>query len=175
MKFCSECGSRRIRRDLAHKFVCADCGAVFYQNPRLVAGCIAQWQGRILLCRRAVEPGYGLWSLPAGFVEKGEPCAKSAGRETLEEAGAVVEIDRLYALFHIPSINQVHLVFLADLVDGALDPGGESSEVRFFDEADVPWTELAFTTTHGALRQYFRDRRSGDFGFHFEDIVPFPY
>lgn len=177
MKFCSECGSRVTLSPVPGaqqgRFVCDGCRRVFYQSPRLIAGCIACRDDKILLCRRAIDPGYGLWALPAGFVETGESAALGAVRETLEEAQVTVEIDRLYALFHIPHLNQVHLLFLARLLDGPLIAGAESLEVKLFGETDLPWGDLAFATSRDALRQYFRDADEGTFGFHFGEIVPF--
>lgn len=177
MKFCSECGSKVTPSPLPGarngRFVCDACRRVFYQSPRLVAGCIARRDKHILLCRRAVNPGYGLWALPAGFVEAGEASALGAVRETLEEAQVAVEIERLYALFHIPHLNQLHLLFLARLPEGPLVAGPESLEVRLFTEAEMPWADLAFASARDALRQYFQDSDDGTFGFHFGEIVPF--
>lgn len=176
MKYCCECGSKvRLSRLAAEgmRYVCTGCGRVLYQSPRLAAGCIAAWEDRILLCRRAVEPGYGLWGLPSGFVETKETAAKGAARETLEEVNVAVEIERPHALFHIPHMNQMVVLFLGRLLDSRFEAGGETLEAKLFREEDVPWAELAFTTTRDALRQYFEDRRDGAFGFHFADIVPF--
>jgi len=127
----------------------------------------------VLLCRRGVYPGYGQWSLPAGFIEVGETGARGALREALEEANVAVAVERPYALFHIAHVNQVHVVYLARLLDGHFRAGSETLEARLFAEEEVPWSELAFATTRDALRQYFVDYRSGDFGFHFADVVPF--
>ena len=177
MKYCSECGSEvtssRRPRDKGPRYVCGHCRSVFYLSPRLVVACIAAAGDRILLCRRAVTPGYGLWSLPSGFTERDGTTARGAVRETLEEAQAAIELDRPYALFHIPRVNQVQVVYLARLIDSRCKAGTESLEARLFNEAEIPWAELAFTTTRHALRQYFQDFRSGAFGFHFADIVSF--
>ena len=175
MRFCSECGSRLVERrrehDRAPRFACVTCHAVYYLNPRLVVACIAAREDRILLCRRGNSPGYGQWNLPSGFVERGEPAAVGAAREALEEAQATVELERPYALFHLPHENQMQIVYLARLQGESFGAGTETLEVRLFKEADIPWGQLAFVSTQVALRQYFGDVQSGRFGFHFADIL----
>src|SRR6185312_12742980 len=141
VKFCSACGSPRIERripegDTLPRDVCADCGTIHYQNPKIVVGCLPQWERRILLCRRAIEPRYGLWTLPAGFLENGETLVAGAVRETLEEADARVDVHDLYAVISLPQINQVYMMFRARLLDLAFGPGSESLEVRLFDESE---------------------------------------
>ena len=175
MKFCSECGAaveRRVPRgDNRSRFVCAQCETVHYQNPKVVAGCIAEWGDKILLCKRAIEPRYGLWTLPAGFMENEETTAEAAARETLEEASARVDIDALYALFNLPHINQVYLLFRGRLRDLAFGPGEESLEVALFAEAEIPWDVLAFPVVRETLKCYFADRARGAFPLRFGDIV----
>ncbi len=175
MKFCSECGVRLPGRTSGPwpRVACERCGAVFYLSPRLAAACIAYRDDRVLLCRRAVDPGYGMWSLPGGFVEKGESVASGAAREFLEEAWVVVEIARPYALFRVARGHQMHVVYLAKLLDTAFRPGAESLEAALFDESGVPWNHLAFASTREALRRYFGDRRRGVFGFLYAEIMPF--
>ena len=168
MKFCSHCGSPRIELrvpegDNLPRFVCADCGTIHYQNPKIVVGCLPEWQGRVLLCKRAIEPRYGLWTLPAGFLENGETIVAGALRETLEEARARVEPGDLYTVISLPQINQIYVMFRARLDDLGFGPGTESLEVRLYDEADVPWEQLAFRTITRTLRNYFLDRREGAF------------
>jgi ADP-ribose pyrophosphatase YjhB (NUDIX family) len=174
MKYCSHCGapvSHRIPSgDNRHRYVCDHCGSIHYQNPRMVVGCLPEWQDRVLLCRRAIEPRYGLWTLPAGFMENGETTAEGAVRETLEEAGARVEIIDLYTLINVPDIDQVYLLFRARLLDTDFAAGEESLEVALFDEAGIPWDQLAFRTVHTTLRHYFEDRRSGQFPLHCGDL-----
>ncbi len=136
----------------------------------MVVGCIPEWQDRILLCRRAIEPRHGLWTLPAGFMENGETTQQGAARETLEEACARVEIGKLYTLFNLPDINQVYLMFRARLLDLEFAAGSESLEVKLFREEEVPWDQLAFATIRETLTHYYADRRRGDFGFHVADI-----
>lgn len=174
MKYCSECGTpvevKIPEGDHLPRHVCPACGTVHYQNPKMVVGCIPEWEDRILLCRRAIEPQYGFWTLPAGFMENGETTLEGAIRETWEEAGARIEIGRLYTLFNLPHINQVYLMFRARLVDLDFQPGTESLEARLFSEAEMPWNELAFRTVRTTLELYFQDRQRGNFGFHFGDI-----
>ena len=174
MKFCSECGSAVALRvpegDHLPRHVCPGCGTIHYQNPKMVVGCIPEWEGKVLLCRRAIEPKYGLWTLPAGFMENGETTLEGAARETWEEAGARIEIGSLYSLFNLPDINQVYLMFRARLLDLDFQPGIESLETRLFTEAEIPWDEIAFRTVRTTLEHYFSDRRSGSFDFHFGDI-----
>ncbi|AJX16471.1 ADP-ribose pyrophosphatase [Burkholderia ubonensis] len=174
MKFCSVCGHEVIARippgDNRERFVCDQCGTIHYQNPRNVVGTIPVWGEQVLLCRRAIEPRYGFWTLPAGFMEMGETTAEAAARETLEEAGARVEVQNLFTLLNVPHVHQVHLFYLARLVDPAFEAGEESLEVKLFDEADIPWDEIAFPTVSQTLRFFFADRAAGDYGVHTGDI-----
>lgn len=163
MKFCSNCGkpvSQRIPTgDNRLRYVCEHCQTVHYQNPRIVAGCLPVWHGQVLLCRRAIEPRRGYWTLPAGFMENGETLEQAAARETWEEACARVRDLSLYCLFDLPHINQVYMFFRAELTDLDYAAGEESLEVRLFDEGDIPWSELAFPTVGRTLECYFADRR----------------
>ena len=174
MKFCSHCGGTVVFRtpegDSVPRHICAACGTIHYQNPKMVVGCIPEWEDKILLCRRAIEPKYGLWTLPAGFMENGETTLEGAARETWEEAGARIKIDSLYTLFNLPHINQVYLMFRAKLLDLNYQSGLESLETRLFSEAEIPWDQIAFRTVRATLELYFADRRSGGFTFHFGDI-----
>lgn len=176
MNFCSQCGARVARRvpagDSIPRHVCDSCGAIHYENPKLVVGCIAEWQGQILLCRRAIEPRYGLWTLPAGFMENGESTPAAAARETLEEACARVSTDAIFALVDVPYISQVHLFYRGQVVDGTHSPGAESLETRLFAEAELPWETLAFRSVAFALRAYLQDRREGRFGMHTTTLAP---
>lgn len=176
MNFCSECGNPVNLRipdgDDRPRYVCDSCGTIHYQNPKIIAGCIPEWEDQVLLCRRAIEPRTGLWTLPAGFMETGETTAEGAARETLEEACAQVEVSDLYALFNIPHISQVYLMFRARLLDLNFAPGPESLEVALFRETEIPWRELAFPVVHEILTRYFEDRRRGQFQLHSGDIDP---
>jgi len=175
MKYCSECGSavefRVPAGDDRSRYVCRSCETVHYQNPKIVVGCIPEWEGSILLCRRAIEPRCGLWTLPAGFMENGETTQQGAARETLEEARARVEVGDLYTLFNLPHINQVYLVFRGRLLDLDFGPGAESLDVRLFREWEIPWGEIAFPVIKETLSLYYRDRANGGFELRTGDIV----
>ena len=140
----------------------------------MVVGCIPEWENRILLCRRAIEPRLGLWTVPAGFMENGETTAQGAERETLEEANARVEVLGLYALFNIPHISQVYMLFRARLLDLDFYAGAETLETRLFSETEIPWDEIAFATVRRTLNLYFSDMRNGDHRFHMGTIEPPP-
>jgi ADP-ribose pyrophosphatase YjhB (NUDIX family) len=175
MKFCSNCAAPLTRRvppgDSLPRWVCDQCGDIHYQNPKLVVGSVPEWDGRLLLCRRAIEPRYGYWTLPAGFMENDETAGDAARRETLEEAGARIELIEPFSLISVPYVNQVHLFYRARLIDLAFRPGEESLEVKLFDESGIPWTEIAFRTVGLTLRHWFADRSGGVYGFHAEDLT----
>lgn len=141
-----------------------------YVNPRPVVGTIPVWGDQVLLCRRAIEPRYGLWTLPAGFMEVGETLAAGAERETTEEAGARVAMGPLFTLLDVPHAEQIHAFYRADLLDLDLAPGEETLEARLFTEAEIPWEELAFRTVSTTLRLFFADRARGSFGLHTQEI-----
>ena len=174
MKFCSNCGGAVLSRvppgDSLPRHVCDACGSIHYQNPRLVLGAIPEWEGRLLLCRRAIEPRYGYWTLPAGFMENGESAGEAAARETLEEAGARIELLDAFSMISVPYVNQVHVFYRARLLDLEFKPGVESLEVALFEEAKLPWKDIAFRTVGLTLKHWFADRARGAFGFHAEDI-----
>jgi len=174
VKFCSNCAAPVAKRvppgDSVPRYVCDQCGDIHYQNPKLVVGTVSEWDGRILLCRRAIEPRYGYWTLPAGFMENDESAGQGARRETLEEAGARVELAAAYTMISVPAVNQVHLYFRARVLELKFDPGPESHEVALFEQAQVPWKEIAFRTVGLTLRHWFADRARGEFPFHAEDI-----
>ncbi|MES9836075.1 MAG: NUDIX hydrolase [gamma proteobacterium symbiont of Ctena orbiculata] len=167
MKYCSHCGAevgvKVPEGDNRPRYVCGSCSTVHYQNPKIVVGCIPVWEQQILLCRRAIEPRYGLWTVPAGFMENGETSQQGAARETLEEACARVEIDGLYTLFNLPHINQVYLLFRSRLLDLEFAAGDESLEVRLFHEREIPWDRLAFPVIKEALKLYCADRETGSY------------
>ncbi|MBA4141462.1 MAG: NUDIX hydrolase [Nitrosospira sp.] len=174
MKFCSNCGTlvelRVPEGDTLPRHVCAACGVIHYQNPKIVVGCIPEWKDQILLCRRAIEPRQGLWTLPAGFMENAETLAQGAARETLEEANARVHMGDLYAIYNLPQINQVHVFFRAQLLNLDFGPGIESLDVRLFTEMEIPWETLAFRVIREPLKRYFDERRQGQLGFHIGTI-----
>lgn len=166
MKFCSHCGSAALQwripeGDTLPRHVCADCGTIHYLNPKVVVGCLPFWQHKVLLCRRAIEPRHGLWTLPAGFLENNETLEAGAMRETLEEADARVAIDGLYVMISIVHVSQVYVMFRSRLLDLDFGPGSESLEVRLFAEDEIPWERIAFRTITRTLRNFFLDRRDG--------------
>jgi ADP-ribose pyrophosphatase YjhB (NUDIX family) len=166
MKFCSACGNpvslRTPAGDHLARYVCEFCGTVHYQNPKLIVGCVPEFDdGRILLCRRAIEPRLGFWTIPAGFMENGETTQDGARRESLEEAQAHVEIGSLLAVVHVLHADQVHVMFRARLPQPSFGPSPESLEVGLFTETEIPWDEIAFRSVDFALRRYFEDRRGG--------------
>jgi ADP-ribose pyrophosphatase YjhB (NUDIX family) len=166
VKFCSACGAERIELrvpegDTLPRHVCAACGSIHYQNPKIVVGCLPEFGDQVLLCLRAIEPRRGLWTLPAGFLENGETLTAGAVRETLEEANAHVAIGSLYTIISLPHISQVYMMFRAKLVDRRFGPGAESLDVQLFDEDSIPWEDLAFRTIGRTLRNYFLDRKLG--------------
>jgi len=177
MNYCSHCGATVTlcipAGDSLPRYVCPACGTIHYQNPKLIVGAIPEWEDRILLCRRAIEPRHGFWTLPSGFMENRETTAEAAARETLEEACARVEVSDLFALIDVPHISQVHLVYRARLLDLDFAPGEESLEVRLFREEDIPWDTIAFRSITMSLRLYYADRTMGRYGFHL-DTIPAP-
>jgi len=177
LKFCPACGApvelRLPQDDNRERHVCTVCDTIHYQNPKLIVGSIPEWEdGRILLCRRAIEPRHGLWTLPAGFMENNETTAEAAARETLEEANARVEIGELYSMHNLPYINQVHLLYRARLLDLDFFPGVESLEVELFNENEIPWDTLAFRPVKYTLQRYFADRKNNHFQFYNTDLAP---
>jgi ADP-ribose pyrophosphatase YjhB (NUDIX family) len=174
MKFCPDCAAPVALRvpegDHRPRYVCTACGHVHYQNPRIVAGVVAEWRGQILLCQRAIEPRLGCWTVPAGFLENGESVPTGAARETREEALAEVELGSLLAVVSVLHSQQVHMLFRARLREGQHGAGEESLATRLVDEADIPWPEIAFASVRFALERYFEDRRAGREGLHFHEI-----
>ncbi|MGI9329926.1 MAG: NUDIX hydrolase [Gammaproteobacteria bacterium] len=172
MKYCGECGqaveSQIPKGDNRPRFVCTSCGNVHYQNPRLVVGCVPDHEGAILLCKRAIEPRCGYWTVPAGFMELGESLAQAAVRETWEEACARVELGPLYALVDVVHAGQVHAFFEARLPVPEFAAGEESLEVRLFQPEDIPWDELAFPSIRLALERYLENRRAGTSRLHLD-------
>jgi ADP-ribose pyrophosphatase YjhB (NUDIX family) len=175
MKFCSNCAAALVKRvppgDSLPRWTCDQCGSIHYQNPLMVVGSIPEHEGRLLLCRRAIEPRYGYWTLPAGFMENDETTGQAAARETLEEAGARIELGEPFSMISVPYVNQVHIFYRARLLDLDFRPGEESLEVMLYDEARIPWKDIAFRTVAATLRHWFADRRRGTFAFHAEDLT----
>ena len=175
MKFCSNCGAvltiRIPEGDNAPRHVCDACRTVHYLNPKLIVGCIPEWEGKVLLCRRGIEPRHGLWTVPAGFMELSETAPNGALRETLEEANARVEIEQLYALYSLPHIGQVYMLFRARLLDLDFSAGHETLDARLFSEEEIPWDELAFATVRKTLRHFFSDLQRGEFHFRMGTVA----
>lgn len=176
IQYCNRCGSSVSfvipDRDSLPRHVCDACGHIHYENPRLVVGCVAEWENRILLCRRAIEPRHGFWTLPAGFMENGETTAQAAIRETQEEAGAHILVDAPFALVSIAHINQVHLFYRGRLKGPDYSAGDESLEVALLAPAEIPWESLAFRSVSLCLERYLSDRTAGNFGFHEAQLGP---
>ncbi|MDR1529517.1 MAG: NUDIX hydrolase [Burkholderiales bacterium] len=175
MNFCSDCAGKLELRipenDNRERYVCATCGMVHYQNPKIVVGTIPLWKNKILLCQRAIAPRYGHWTLPAGFHEIGESVSDGALRETQEEARVNVMIDRLYTVLSVPNIGQLHLMFIARLTKPEFAAGDESLDVRLFDEMEIPWGNIAFRTVSRTLRCFFWDRKQNDFHLHVSSLT----
>lgn len=171
MKFCSACGKEVELRipegDHQQRHVCASCGTIHYHNPKIIVGCIPEWQdGRILMCRRNIEPRLGKWTFPAGFLELHETSAQGAAREAQEESLAEVEITDLLSVINVPYVSQVYMIHRARLLKDVFGPTPESSEVRLMAEAEIPWDEIAFPTIWHSLKFFFNDRAHGQRGIH---------
>ncbi len=174
IRHCRACGTTVEYRvpadDNRERAVCPACGTIHYENPLNVVGTVPVWEERVLLCKRAIEPRRGLWTLPAGFLELGETTAEGALRETDEEAGAQIRIGPLFSVLNVVRVGQVHLFYLATMTSPALNPGTETLEARLFREDEVPWDAIAFRTVRETLRFFFADRQRGQFGLHCADI-----
>ncbi len=167
MKFCTNCGSAVSLQipegDDRERFVCTSCERIHYSNPRVIVGCVPIFEDRVLLCRRAIEPRRNYWTLPAGFMENGETTLQGAARETWEEACARVSGLDLYRVFDVPAINQVYMFYRCTIDNGVYGVGPESLETGLYDEADIPWDNMAFPVVYETLREYFDDRRTGHY------------
>ena len=174
MNYCSACGKSVIQKvptgDNLPRFVCETCQVIHYHNPKIVAGCIPEWEDQILLCRRAIEPRLGLWTFPAGFMEIGESTEQAAVRETLEEAQADVALTGLYAVLSLPHIGQVYLVFRGRMKTATFQAGPESLDVRLFSLSEIPWETMAFPVVSEALRRYVADAKAGEFRLHLANL-----
>ncbi|HVT35131.1 MAG TPA: NUDIX hydrolase [Nevskiaceae bacterium] len=179
MKYCADCGQpvevRQPPGDHLPRHMCPACGAIHYRNPKLIVGVVPEWQdGRVLMCRRAIEPRLGLWTFPAGFMELGETSAQGAAREAFEEAGAEVESGSLLCVINVPYVNQVYLIHRGKLLAEKFHPTPESSEVCLMREDEIPWDEIAFPTIYRGLKYFFEDRASGSQGVHTLDLMQRP-
>ncbi len=175
INFCSECGNSVEHKipegETLYRAVCSACQTIHYQNPKIVAGCIPEWEDKILLCRRAINPRIGLWTFPAGFMELGESTEEAAIRETLEEAHANVRIHALFGIFSLPHVSQVYVVYRAHLLNLDFKPGPESLEVELVSLSNIPWEKLAFPVIHECLNLYAKDIPASLFQTH-STIVP---
>lgn len=174
MNYCSNCGEKvsfRIPEDDERpRHICDACHVIHYENPKIVVGCIPEWEDKILLCRRAIEPRIGKWTLPAGYLENTETLAEGARREAFEETNADVQIISPHSLFNLTFINQIYFMFRARLIDTDFGPSTESTQVELVAEKNIPWEDLAFNVIEETLALYFKDRAEGVFGFQMRDI-----
>ena len=171
VKHCRNCGTAVLMRlpddgDTRLRAVCPACHTVHYDNPLNVVGTIPVLGTQVLLCKRNIEPRKGFWTLPAGFMELHESLAQGAARETDEEAGADIEMQALFTVIDVPKVGQVHFFFRAQLLSDQFNPGHETMEAKLFEEADIPWDDLAFRTVRETLKAFYADRDAGEFGFH---------
>ena len=176
IKYCRQCGTAVAYRvpddgDTKHRAVCPACATIHYENPLNVVGTVPHWGEKVLLCKRNIEPRWGKWTLPAGFMELSETTAEGAARETIEEAGAQFELQGLFSLLNVARVGQVHLFYRAQLTSDQFNPGHETIEARLFAEDEIPWDEIAFRTVKETLERYFEDRRTGVYGIHTVDIT----
>jgi ADP-ribose pyrophosphatase YjhB (NUDIX family) len=176
IQHCKQCGTTVVYRvpddgDTKERAVCPSCDTIHYENPLNVVGTVPHWGDKVLLCKRNIEPRFGKWTLPAGFMELNETTAEGAARETDEEAGAQFEMEGLFTLLNVARVGQVHLFYRARLLSDQFKPGTETIEAQLFSEDEIPWDEIAFRTVKETLERYFADRRAGHYGFHHIDIV----
>jgi ADP-ribose pyrophosphatase YjhB (NUDIX family) len=175
IKHCKNCGATVVYRipddgDTRKRAVCPACDTIHYENPLNVVGTVPYLGEQVLLCKRNIEPRWGKWTLPAGFMELGETTSQGAARETVEEAGAHFEMQGLLSMLSVPRVGQVHMFYLAQLTSDQFAPGPETQEAQLFTEAQIPWDEIAFRTVRETLLRYFDDRRRGHFGLHTIDL-----
>ena len=176
IKHCKNCGTPVVYKvpddgDTKERAVCPSCHTIHYENPLNIVGTLPHLGDKVLLCKRNIEPRWGKWTLPAGFMELHETTAEGASRETVEEAGAQFDLEHLFSVLNVARMGQVHLFYTARLLSDQFDPGHETIEARLFTEAEVPWDDIAFRTVKETLEHYFADRRAGQLSFHVVDIV----
>lgn len=176
IRHCRKCGASVVYRipddgDTKERAICTACATVHYENPLNVVGTVPIWGDKVLLCKRNIEPRWGKWTLPAGFMELNETVAEGAARETVEESGAEFELEGLFSLVNVARVGQVHMFYRARLLSDRFDPGFETIEARLFAEDEIPWEEIAFRTVKETLERYFADRRAGGFTIHTIDIT----
>jgi len=176
IQHCKSCGSAVTYRlpddgDTRERAVCNVCHTIHYENPLNVVGTVPVWGDKVLLCKRNIEPRFGKWTLPAGFMELNETVAQGAARETVEEAGAQFEMQALFTMMNVTRVGQVHFFYRAQLTSDKFDPGYETQEARLFAEHEIPWYEIALRTVRETLQHYFADAKTGQFELHHVDIV----
>lgn len=176
IKFCSRCGGimkQGVPDDDDHmRAICTQCDFIHYLNPKMVVGCIPQWGDQVLMCRRNIEPGKGKWTLPAGYLENGETVEEGAARETLEETRARVKITDPCRLFNIPHVNQMYLMFRAELLSKEFGPTSESTHVNLFSKENIPWDDIAFSVIRKTLEDFFKDKKHLPGSFEIKTILP---
>ena len=176
MNYCTNCGSKVSCKlpegDNRFRYVCDSCRTIFYSNPKVVVGAIPVWENKILICRRAIEPAFGKWTLPAGYLENGETLVECAVRETREEAGTQIVDLVPYTVFNIPHISQIYFIFRAEMPADVYVAGAESLEAKLVTPDEIPWSDLAFTSIREVLTMYCSDLQSKQFPFTMVDIPP---
>lgn len=175
IKHCRNCGAVVVYRvpddgDTRQRAVCPGCETIHYENPLNVVGTVPYWEDKVLLCKRNIEPGWGKWTLPAGFMELGESTQQGAARETDEEAGAHIEMEGLITVMSVPRAGQVHLYYRARLLSDQFNPGHETIEARLFAQDEIPWDEIAFRTVRETLLRFFSDRETNRTTVHNFDV-----
>ena len=176
--YCPQCGSNALEfripnGDTKRRNLCMRCGYIIYQNPLTVAGSVLEWEGKILLCKRAIKPRLGLWTLPAGFMEKHETVEECARRESFEEATAEIENIALFSLYSLPHISQIYVIYSGILKGGRAEPGEESSQVKLFAPDEIPWSEIAFDIIEENLKLYL-EHGPGNGHVHTGTVMPRP-
>ncbi len=177
-EYCRQCGKPLATQvpegDNRERGVCADCGFIQYDNPKIIAGCLLEWKGKVLLCKRAIEPRYGYWTLPAGFMENNETTLEGAAREAKEEANAECENLRLFGVYNLPRISQVYMMFFGRLRNGFAEASDETLEVKLFKEDEIPWKDLAFPVVTETLNRYYDMCEDRNLHVHYADILNRP-
>ncbi len=170
INFCSNCGNTMqfsiVEVDHLPRYNCARCGFIAYQNPHIIVGCLPIWQDKVMLCKRGIEPRFGFWNLPGGFMENNETIELGALREMKEETDADVNLIGLYSIFSVPEVNQLHLHFLVEMIDLDYKLTTESTEIELFDENTTPWADIAFASTDYAVKSYFSDVKNNSRSIH---------
>ena len=175
MNYCPNCSAKVSLKipegDNRERYVCDSCNTIHYSNPNVVVGTLPAFEDKILLCKRAIEPRVGLWTVPAGFLENGESLLQGAWRETKEETQAEVDMKEILTIFNIPQINQIYVIFRADIEDNSFGPTSESLDVQLFSYDEVPWEELAFPFVPKTINHYYECLKTKKFNLHTEDII----